>query len=393
MSKSNDQNVSIYRGHGKLNDQDCRFEVDQRPDGQIRVYCQFSESPDIVNAHGVELCGSTNEDGMKVCGKGPLQRRPWDVDYNTEPVTYFSHYGMWKLTIGEPDWSKAGSVTFALTNFLFCGDDADSGGRGTCYNALKLELDGSNITFQKMDNYYDIDNAVLKGESTEVTCEFTIEVDGRGRDEMRKMANRICDLLTIAQGRRIEWINYRVYDANSSILFTSYEARRTDSRNGFGLIDFRQPKRAINYLERGYPACRQFDTDYPTMLNGVANIIFDSNAIRFSLPHALIMFSMVDALSNKVCKSKYLESRIKRLNSLYRLRITKNERKLFVKSRNCVVHELKFHTGDTKNEYTKCYRIFYRLLLRILNYQSVYFDITLPKPYGLYGENRLHPLP
>ncbi len=380
---------TLYEGTGKLNQQDSSFEVGQRSDGQIRVYCAFSDSPNLVNAHGVELCGRTN-DGIKICGKGPFQNRPWDVDYGTEPVTYFSHYRMWKLTIGEPDWSKAHSVSFALTNFLFCGNDANSGGGGTCYNTVKLKLDGSDIVFQKVDNYYDIDNAVCNGKGTEVTCELTIDVDGRCREEMRKMANRICDLLTIAKGRRIEWINYRVYDANSTLIFTYHESRRTDSRNGFRLINFRQANRFTNFLERGYPAYKQFDTDYPTILNGVASMIFDSNAIRFSLPHALIMFSMVDALSNKVSNSEYLESRIKRLNNLYRVRLTKKERKLFVESRNCVVHELKFKTGNTRKEYQKCYQIFHRVLLRILDYQSVYFDITLPEPYG-FGENTLHP--
>ena len=384
--------INLYEGKGKLNQQDGEFEVGQRSDGQIRVFCTFSDSPELVNAHGVKFCGSIDGDG-NVRGKGPFQNRPWDVNYDTEPEVYFSQYGLGELTIGELDWSKAHSVTFALTNFLFCGNDADSGGRGNCHNALTLELDGLNITFRKVDKYYDIDNVVIKGERTEVTCELTIEVAGRSREDIRKSANRICDLLTIAKGRRIEWINYKVYDVNSALVFTYHESRRTDARNGFKLIDFRQAERAINYLERGYPAYKQFDTQYPTMLNGVASMMFDSNSARFTLTHALVVFSMVDALSKKVCNNDHFGSRLKCLNNLFGVCLTSKERKYFVDSRNSVVHELKFHTSDTKKEHETCCQIFHRLFLRILDYQSEYFDITLQRGDPRFRVSKLRARP
>lgn len=370
--------ISLYEGSGKLNEQDCEFQVGQRSNGQIRVYCKFSESPDIVNAHGVALSGWTN-DGLKVCAKGPLQRRPWDVDYETEPETYFSQYRMTDLTIGEPDWSDTHLVKFAVTNLLFCGNDVHSGGRGTCYNALKLKLNDLNITFHKVDDYYEIENSVISGNQTEVTCELAIEVSNRNCEEIRKVANRICDLLTIAKGRKIEWINYRVYDANSSIIFMSYQARRTDPRIGYKLIDFRQANRAINYLERGFLAYEKFDLCHPTLLNGIANIMFDTNAARFTITHALSMNCMVDAISKRVCNNDHFESRIKRLNNVFGVCLTSKERKYFVDSRNSVVHELKFHTSDIRKEYETCYHIFHRLILRILDYQSEYFDITLQR--------------
>ncbi len=411
--------TSLYEGTGILNQQHCEFEVGQKSDGQIRVYCTFSESPDLVNASGVELCGRTN-DGIKVCGKGPFQNRPWDVDYNTEPENYFSNYEISDLTIGKPNWSRAHSVTFTITNLLFCGNDQDSGGRGTCYNALKLQLDGSHTRFLKVDNYYDIDNTVCIGETTEVTCELAIEVDGRSRDELRKMVNRICDLLTISQGRRIEWINYKVYDANSSLIFTFHQSRRTDPRNGFVLINFQQANTAINYLELGYPAYKQFASSHPTILNGVAILMADSYGLRFTLPHALIMFSMVDALCNKVSNHDYFRGRMRDLVDHYCIPISKCSSKRcgrgcgtckpkckskcknkceskceinrFVKSRNCVVHDLKFKTNDSRKEYGTCYHIFHRMLLRILDYQSVYYDVSLPDQHG-FQENRLHPCP
>ncbi len=384
--------INLYEGKGKLNKQDCKFEVGQRSDGQIRVYCTFSDSPELVNAHGVKFCGRIDGDG-NVCGKGPFQNRPWDVNYDTEPEEYFSQYGLGELTVGEPDWIKAHSVTFALTNFLFCGNDQNSGGRGTCYNALKLQLDNSNITFQKVANYNEIHNTVIKGESTEVTCELAIEVAGRSRDEIRKTANRICDLLTIAKGRKISWINYKVYDTNSCEIFTFCESRLTDPKNGFELIDFRQAKQSVNYLERGYPAYKQFDSSFPTMLNGVASMITDSNSTRFTLTRALVIFSMVDALSKKVCNSDNFESRIKCLNNLYGVCLKRKERIYFKDSRNSVVHELKFHTSDTMKEFETCCQIFHRLLLRILDYQSKYFDITLQRGDPRFRVSKLRARP
>ena len=376
MSESEEKYVSTYEGNGKLNQQDCSFEVGQRPDAQIIMACDFSDRPKPLNLHGIEFSGLT-DNGTRVSAEGPFQNSQAFPGENAE--TFHISYGLWKLTIGDPDWSKAHSVTFAITNFIFCGNDEHAGGRADCLNTLKLTLDGLRVSFEKVADYDEIYNSVVGGQKTEVTCELTIQVAGRSRDEIRKIANTICDLLTIAKGRKISWINYKVFDANSSEIFTFHENRLTDPMTGYELIDFRQAKRAINYLERGYPAYEQFDSHYPTMLNGVASMMFDSNSTRFTLTHALVMFSMVDALSKKVCNNDHFESRIKRLNNLYGVCLTSKERKYFVDSRNSVVHELKFHTSDTKKEYERCYHVFHRLLLRILDYQSEYFDITLQR--------------
>ena len=98
--------ISLYEGSGKLNQQDCEFEVGQQPDGTIIAYCVFSDWPRPVNLSGIELCGWTN-DGIKVFGKGPLQNQSPNIDGDTE--THYIHYGFWKLTVGEPDWSDAHS--------------------------------------------------------------------------------------------------------------------------------------------------------------------------------------------------------------------------------------------------------------------------------------------
>ncbi len=367
LTDNHEKFVSLYEGEGKLNQQECEFEIGQRPDGSIIVDCAFSDFPKTA-IYGVELCGHTDK-GLKVFGKGPPQKRPWSADHDTE--TYFSDYGFWILNVGEEDWSKAHSIKFAITNFLFC----DNVGTYWC-NALDLKLDGLNISFQKVVDYDEIYNSVVSGNKTEVTCELTIEAAGRSQKEIIKAASSICDLLTIAKGRKINWINYEVYDANLSIIFTSHQSRLTDPNNGYELIDFKRPRTAVTYLEQCYPAYKQFDLCHPTMLNGVATMIFDSNTTRFTLSRALVMFSMVDALSNKVSSNSDFSARIRCLKTLYNVCLDEEEIKFFKKSRNSVVHELKFDTNDTREEYEKCYHIFHRLLLRILDYQSDYFDIT-----------------
>lgn len=371
LTDNHEKFVSLYEGEGKLNQQECEFEIGQRPDGSIIVDCAFSDFPKTA-IYGVELCGHTDK-GLKVFGKGPPQKRPWSADHDTE--TYFSDYGFWILNVGEEDWSKAHSIKFAITNFLFC----DNVGTYWC-NALDLKLDGLNISFQKVVDYDEIYNSVVSGNKTEVTCELTIEAAGRSQKEIIKAASSICDLLTIAKGRKINWINYEVYDANLSIIFTSHQSRLTDPNNGYELIDFKRPRTAVTYLEQCYPAYKQFDLCHPTMLNGVATMIFDSNTTRFTLSRALVMFSMVDALSNKVSSNSDFSARIRCLKTLYNVCLDEEEIKFFKNSRNSVVHELKFHTNDTIEEYKKCYHIFHRLLLRILDYQSDYFDITQYDP-------------
>lgn len=385
--------IELSEGAGKLNQQDCRFEVEQRPDGQIRVCCAFSKSPKPVNANGVELSGETS-DGKRVHGTGPFQNSSTTYDYDTEPVTHFIDYGLWKLTVGEADWSKAHSVSFAITNFLFCGNDKDAGGRWNCFDALKLKLDSSDVVFRKVDDYNKIYVPISRGETTDVTCILTVEIDGRSRDQMRKMVNRVCDLLTIAQGRRIEWVNYKVHDASSSWIFTYHAARRTDPRRGFKLIDFETANTAINYLERGYPAYKRFQALHPTLLNGIANIMFDTNAVRFTTIHALSMFCMVDALGKSLLDNQYqmkgkqtknsypIKEKVKALKCKYNVCLSASDIEYFRLSRNSVVHELIFHTSDPRLENKKCHHIFHRILLRILDYEAEYFNITSPHQSG-----------
>ena len=370
LTDNHEKFVSLYEGKGKLNQQECKFEIVQRPDGGIMVYCAFSDSPETVNRSGVELRGHTDE-GLKVFGKGPYQNRRRRDNHDTE--TYSIDYGFQTLNVGEEDWSKAHSIKFAITNFISSGNEAQA------YDRLNLKLDGLNVSFQKVVDYNEIYNSVVSGNKTEVTCELTIEAAGRSQKEIIKIADSICDLLTIAKGRKINWINYEVYDANSSIIFTSHQSRLTDPNNGYELIDFKREQTAVTYLEQCYPAYKQFNLCHPTMLNGVATMIFDSNTTRFTLPRALVMFSVVDALSKKVSSNRDFTDRIRCLKTLYNVCLDEKEISFFVKSRNSVVHKLKFRANDRSariEEYEKCYHIFHRLLLRILDYQSHYFDIT-----------------
>ena len=398
--------IILYEATGKLNQQPCDFQVGQRSDGKVIVFCPFVGDPPRVDRNEIELSGLTDE-GKEVAAKGKVVQKqtiyPGLIESYNE--CFYESLRPFEMTVGSPDdWNKAHSVTFAITNFLFCGNDKGSGGRWNCYDALELKLDGLNILFQKVAEYDDLVNLVNRGDKTEITCKLTIEVDGCSRCEIRKIANRICDLLTIAKGRKISWVNYKVFDSNSSEVFSFHENRLTDHKNGYELIDFRQASRTINYLEQGYLAYKQFDSKYPKMLNGVASMISDSNSTKFTLTRALIMFSVVDALGKQVLdqinirKGKtpppyyHIVAKINALKTSYKVCLSSDEIEYFRQSRNSVVHELKFHTSDTVREYERCYHIFHRLLLRILNYQSEYFDITLPGRYG-FGTNTLHPCP
>lgn len=397
--------INLYIGEGKLNQQPCEFQIGQQSDGKVIVFCPFLGDPPHLVHNEIELIGST-DDGKQVVAKGIVRQKQTIHPKLCESYIecFYESLRPFDMSIETSEVSKAHSVTFAITNFLFCGNDQESGGKGTCYNMLSLTLGGMDISIAKVADYENLVNVVDRGEKTEVTCELTFEVAGRTQEEVRTIANRICDLLTIAKGRKISWINYRIFDANSSEVFTLHENRLTDPKNGHKLINFRDSNRSINYLKRGYPAYKQFDSSYPTMLNGVGSMITDSNSSRFTLTRALIMFSVVDALGKKVLEQTLISQgkplrnfysisdKISALKTSYKVCLSTDEIDYFRDSRNSVVHELKFHTSDTVEEYEKCYHTFHRMLLRILDYQSVYYDISRPQKYG-FQENILHPCP
>ena len=158
------------------------------------------------NYDNIELIAFADEGPIHVEGKVIRTTVRGNYDY------YYCNAGKFEMNVGsELDWSRAHTAKFAITNFKFVGNEKDEYCTGGWRRTdLKLKLDDMKISFQKVEMYDSIINSLERNKNTEITCELAIEVDNHAQEEILEIVDRICSLLTIARGTKINWISYRL---------------------------------------------------------------------------------------------------------------------------------------------------------------------------------------
>lgn len=411
MSKLHDQFgdlVVVYQGSGTIkyqksgstHQEKCTFEIGHAGTGAIVIHVnKFLRQM----RQKIELNG-TVENGRKLVARGDVRR----IDHisSTECFLHsaapFHSNVLFHFTVGKFDWADAVQIKFAITNFLYCGNDADSNSWMTDIGRLNLTLDGTKVSFKKVENYMELINSVGKGEKTQVTSQLIVEVSGKSQDEILKLADSICDLLTIGTGRKIGWINYSVCDSSNSDAYSYHQYRFTDKRNGRELIDFRNGSHAATFLEQCYPSFKIYESTHPGTLLRIGLMLIDANSFGFMKTRALIIYSISDTLSYMESNHNSMRGRLRDIVDNHRVPIEKCTKKpcgrgcgkcqpkckecrnqcessceigQFVDGRNLIVHRLQFPTADDTKEYYGVLSFFHRLLLRMLSYESYFIDV------------------
>lgn len=399
--------VSLYQGCGQLNQQDCNFEIGQTANGAILLYPSLDvQLPSHRKYLEIELKGTT-EDSRPLHATGTAFRQGvfGALDFRYHSYNSYNSYNsgnQFTVEIGNLIWKDTHQVKFALTNLLFCGNDTDSFNWLSPVGNLNVQLDGTSLSIEKRENYYDLINPVGRGESTKVTSTLIVDVARKTKTEILELADIVCDLLTIGTGRKISWISYTVSDASGTDVYSFHEYRFTDMRAGRELIDFKNGKTIATFLEQCYPAYKMYDSQNPGMLHSVGLMLIDANSKGFMRTRALIVFSMLDAVSYTESKHNTLKGRIRDIVDLYRVPIEKCQAKRcgrgcgtcqpkcdgcknqceaeceigdFVEGRHSIVHKLQFPSSDEDKEYFKVLSVFHRLLLRMLGYESYFVDV------------------
>ena len=389
-----------YQESGSTHQEKCTFEIGQAATGAIVIHInKFLRQM----RQKIELDG-TIEDGRKLVAQGDVRR----IDHISSTQCFlhseapFHSNDPFHFTVGKLDWADVAQMKFAITNFLYCGNDADSNSWMTGIGRLNVRLNGTDVSIEKVENYTDVINSVGRGERTEVTSRLIIDVAGKSKDEILKLAHGICDLLTIGTGRKISWISYTVSNASVTDVYSFNEYRFTDMRSGRELIDFTDGKTIATFLEQCYPAYSTYDSKSPGMLHSVGLMLIDANSKGFMRTRALILFSILDAVSYTESNHITLKGRIRDIVDSYRVPIEKCQAKRcgrgcgtcqpkcdacknqceaeceigdFVDDRHSIVHKLQFPSSDEDKEYYKVLSVFHRLLLRMLGYESYFVDV------------------
>ena len=382
---------SVYRGNGTINNVNCEFEVGQQSDGTIILYCSTDSVILDSESHDVELIGQTDRNKpISVIGTTMLENSSHIISMG-KPMKYHWWYrsaGKINMGIGEFEWKNTNTIKFAVTNFVFWGNEVEQIGNKAGLNTLKLSLDGIDLSFRQLDAYNDIKKSLESKKNTAVTCELIIDTSSHSQEEIFEYVDTICTLLTIARGKKINWINYALYESEKLPIFIEHQPRITSSYQGYELIDF-QDSETVSFLEQCYPTYKTLNSEYH--FDYVANILVDVHSRGFLETRCLAMFSIVEFLAREVKLYGSLKSKIKAFVNHHKIPVSKREIDFFVHSRTFLVHELKFDSNNPGDEYVKNLHFLHRLILGTLGYESYYLNVTKHPLHTGSREDKLTP--
>ena len=382
---------SVYQGVGKLNGSNCEFEIGQKPDGNIYLRCHSEELLPNDN-DSIELKGFACEGPVHVYGKVIRTTVRGNYEY------YYCNAGKLEMNVGVLDWGRAHTAKFAITNFKFTGNEKEEYSTGGWRRTgLKLILDGVNISFQKVEMYDSIIESLARNKYTEITCELAIEVDNHAQEEIIEIVDRVCSLLTIACGTKINWISYKLLDSDSELICHHCEPRITVSYTGMPLVkSINLPKCTVDFLTRCYPAYKERNANYH--FDDIGNFLVDIHSRGFLETRCLLLFSVAEVLTRSSFDNneplKRLRDFVDKHNvSVEKCRLKKCGRGCgtcspkckecktrcepigkFIQDRNEFVHRMRFPNDNIVQGYYRNLNFLHRMILSALNFRGDLYD-------------------
>lgn len=376
--------IAQYSGEGEIiaNGQEplaCNFEIGQLFTGKILAH--FSTSSPIVDdgTNIISFNGKTNN-GKNISLDGyAIAHRQGHMSEG-----YYSHYtssGEIHLRIENENMEDIKEVRFGITNLMFVGLESEQIGQNYVINGLRLSFDNIEIHVRQLDDHKEIIKSLSNNKNTAITAEMIIKWDVDAQDKIFEVVDNLCNLLTIARGRKINWIYYKFLNNDGELVIKEHQERITAPYAGYEIIDPMPPEDTVYFLNKCYPAYKKLNRTYE--FGSVANILVDANSRGFIETRCLAIGALVQYIVKKNSKKEAFRDRIKETVKKHHLSITSSEIKAFVKSRNKLAHQMKFSTLDSQSEYMANLHFLHKMLLGILNYDGFYVDVTdLPYASG-----------
>lgn len=388
--------VALYRGHGKHNGDETSFDVGQRQDGSIVLCCGLR----LMWRDNCDLDGITDA-GLNIKAQGSVKTAMGaysDVAYNREFSDYFyaSDY-IFRISVGEHDWSRAETIIFDITNLVFVGNSGNESMWSVDRNSLELTIAGVGLTLTRLDNYVDIVDSLNDEHGTQTTCELRINVKHHSEQEILNVVNGVCSLLSIARGIQVNWIKCRYLDSESVDFFTHHRSQITSTFQDYELIYSGHEDATETFLTKSYPVYRKLNSHYN--FGSLAHILVDIQSSGFLETRCLLLYVTIELLCRKVDNSDItLKERVRKYIDQHQVPVLKcvNQKcgstgspcepncdiGYFVKCRNSLVHKMKFSSTDSSREYVRNLGLLHKMLLRAFGYEYIFIDRVL----GQFGK-------
>ncbi|KKG34639.1 hypothetical protein [Methanosarcina mazei] len=139
-------------------------------------------------------------------------------------------------------------IAFGITNFKF---------EGNKFNGTVLTLDIEELErleIKKINEYEDALNFLKAFKGICITCEIIVKINKETDIEnVKTIVTDLCKIMSIAQGRKIEWIYYYIFNDEGKIVLQKHENRITKPFSAIEIID-EKPEDMQKFIESSYKA-------------------------------------------------------------------------------------------------------------------------------------------
>ncbi len=409
--------IRSYKGKGRIIVEQAYsiiFELFQVADGNIYINCEPDRIVPVFDFQTVVKIVGETDDGKVIVAEGNI--------YNIEIISMRIQILIKKVQIGELSKEiENASVVFKITNLKINKD-------------YKFNIDGYSISIIRESNYNDTIKSLSVSRSVEVTCSVVFkEISINDIDNIIKVMDNLCILLTLAKGCNINWIFYDV-SKSDSYFFSRHENRITKQYGILRLIATEPTEDLVNYINETYKSFlklydileldrtiteytdAKIETDYlefralkqvvtleqiksdflSKVVNRefiVSNEIFKNNidTLKKIVKEKLNEIfdnddtSSFELMTNHLDGLNYypLRRAIHEMCKYYNIKISKKEIHRFINIRNSLVHRVKFDDKYGEPWYQYCFLMTFvgKILLSILGYTGYFLDWTNPATY------------
>jgi hypothetical protein len=393
--------ITIINGEGEKQI-NCRFEASQLTNGKIFLLCNdLPQGLSFFTYYGIQVIhfkGTTTE-GHSIYGiqrNSDFEQIAYLPENCNNPLLCTSAaFRIDELTVVFSN-EKSTEIRFGLTNFeimipKFSSDNFSE-------TVLSLNLKGIDV---KIKAHQDFPKIFLKTKTLKTVNVIAETIFNLSKNDdisqIKRIMDDLCILMSIARGRKVQWVYHTLYNSNFSPTSRTHFAFITKPYAPLNIID-RDPenigeiKRFLEISYSNYP---------PTVINFNKWVVEEYLAAKqegdYLEARALkivVTMEMLKSLNEKMpeLKTRYFKKFITKLCEILKVNISDREIQLFYESRNSLVHQGEFYcrtATDKKkkrtppllkpvDEYFFLINFIDKIFIKLLNYDGVYLDWSNP---------------
>lgn len=355
--------IAVYHGKGRLfmgqkQGPECEFILTQWPDAKIQLQCVIESAPDAVE-RSTSLQGETR-DGSFV--RASLYPSICSSTWSSAGKCTCS-FLVKVLVVEVPRLSAPiNQLEFLLTNFELPAN-------------IVLQVNDRKITIKRITGYNGIYDMLKEFKSIDVTSEAIIEACKLCEiDELEKLMDDVCLLLSLASGTTVQWICYKATTNDGNCVRIYHRYAITKPFTSLRLIPSDSVK---SFVEEALQEFKRQNQEWK--MEAAIRLYLDAKLEQDYLAlRGLKLASLAEFLKAQFGLKGEFKPALQSLCTDLGLACTEEDLDRFVENRNQLVHAVRFrHPSNAWQEYRFMMTFMGKILLAMLRYSGDYFDWTV----------------